>query len=579
MVNQNGGSIDIEHISFNDKKTYKLFSKGDTTGVFQFESSGMKDYLRKLQPECVEDLIAMNALYRPGPLGKNMVDDFIQRKHGQKEIVYMHPMLEPILKETYGVIVYQEQVMRTAGNLGGFTLAQADDLRKAMGKKKLDLMREYKEIFIEGAQKNDIPRETADEIYEHIAAFAGYGFNKSHSASYALVAYQTAYLKVHHPAEFMAASLSSEMMHPDRIVILLEECRQMGLNVLPPDILKSDLKFTVNEKGIQFGLGAVKNVGHAAIDSLLQEREQYKTAGNFYEFCEHIDTRTINKKVLESLIMAGALDALEGTRAQKFEVIEIALNYAQSAQREREKGQTNLFNIDGDEEQQLMQEYPPLPVVEEWTRYEMLAKEKEMLGFYISGHPLNKYKDEVEGLSTKKIEDINELNENAATRNGGIITAVKVIQTKKDASKEMAFITLEDFSDSIEVVVFPDVYSQFKSMIKMDKMVFVIGRISRKEEDNTKILAEEIIRIEETRDKFTKNVLICMTAQGLEKTAIDSINNIVSKSPGKCALYIDVKTILNETVRMKSSKYMINPDTKTIKSLRKLLGQDSVKIA
>jgi len=579
MIRQNGADLDINAIPLDDKKTYELFAQGDTVGIFQFESTGMRDYLRKLKPENIDDLIAMNALYRPGPLKMNMVDDYILRKHGKKKIEYTHEMLEPILKGTNGIIVYQEQVMRIASDLGGFSMAQADDLRKAMGKKKLDIMREYRDKFIDGAAEKGIEKKTAKEIYEYISAFAGYGFNKSHSACYAVVAYQTAYLKKHFPEEFMAATLSSEKDNPDKVATFLDECRQMGIEVLPPDILKSELKFTVSDNKILFGLGAIKNVGDAAIHSLLEERDKFRKAGNFYEFCEFIDTRTCNRKVLESLIQAGALDSLDGTRAQKFAAIEKALSFGQASQREREKGQTNIFDLGSPDEKNTFSEYPPLPEEEEWTRNEMLTREKEMLGFYISDHPLNKYRDEVHGLSRQTIADLKKQNENSMVRNGGIITSLKINPTRRDANKEMAFITLEDFSDNIDAVIFPDVFAQYRELVKGDALVFITGKLSRKDPGNPKILVDKLIPIEKARESFTKKVMIRLIAQGLDDSAIDEINKIVTKAKGNCDLYIDVNTVLNDTVRMKSAKFKVNPDTKTISSLRKLLGSDNVKIA
>jgi len=580
LIHQRGKELDIERISLNDMRTFELFARGDTVSIFQFESSGMRDYLRKLNPETIEDLTAMNALYRPGPLGSNMIDDFIKRKHGEKEIEYLHSKLEPILRETYGIIVYQEQVMRIASDLAGFSMGHADILRWAMGKKKFELMREKKEEFLDGCLKNGIDRETAEEIFDHIDKFAGYGFNKSHSAGYALIAYQTAYLKTHYPQEFMAATMSSEMDQTEKIVVMLEECRQINIPVLPPDIMKSEVKFTVEENSIRFGLGAIKNVGHTAMQSLINEREKFQNVRHFYEFCEHIDSRLINKKVLESLIKAGALDNLEGSRAQKTAAIEKVLNYAHRSISDREKGQTNIFALSGEPDASgHIEKYPPLQEVEEWTRYKTLGHEKEVLGFYLSGHPLDKYRDEIEYLSTHLITELPNLADNTQVRNGGIITASKISSTKRDPSKSIAFLTLEDFSGSIEAILFSDFFKKYRPLIEEDTMVFIRGKLSKRDGDNPKIIIEEMIPIEKARNKFTKKVLIALTAQGLKPAELESIDNVVHNAGGKCDLFIEVKTSANERLMLKSGKYRINADNKTISELRELLGKDNVKIA
>jgi len=453
----------------------------------------------------------------------------------------------------------------------------------AMGKKKFDMMREIKAEFIEGCVKNEIDKKTAEEIFNHIDKFAGYGFNKSHSAGYALVAYQTAYLKTHYPREFMASTLSSEMDTTNRIVVLLEECKTMGIPLLPPDIMKSEVKFTVESGGIRFGLGAVKNVGKSALSTLLEERDTFSKVHHFYEFCEHIDSRVINKKVLESLIQAGALDQFEGTRTQKFSAIEKALVYAQKSTSDKEKGQTNIFALSSDSDQagndDHFEEYPPFPVEEEWSRYTILEREKSVLGFYLSGHPLDKFRDDLEGLSLRKISDLPGLNENTQIRNGGIITALKISPTKRDPSKTIAFLTIEDFTGSIEAILFSDEYKKFQDLAKEDSMVFISGKLSKREEDNPKIIIEEMIPIEKARETFAKKVLISLTAQGLEPSALNSIDSFVNNAKGKCSLVIKVKTLANEQITLSSSKYQVNPDFETISGLRELLGKDNVRIA
>ncbi len=576
MIAEKGVELNIEIIPLNDKKTYNLFARGDTIGVFQFESTGMRDYLRKLKPESIEDLTAMNALYRPGPLGNNMVDDFILRKHGEVDVKYIHPMLEPILNETYGVIVYQEQVMRIAGDLAGFSLGEADLLRRAMGKKKVEIMEQKAKEFNEGAAKKGIDKKIAAEIFDHIAKFAGYGFNKSHSAAYSLIAYQTAYLKAHHPSEFMAANLSSEKDNTDRIVVLLEECRHMGIDILPPDVMKSGVNFTVEDGAIRFGLAAIKNVGSGAMGCLIEQRENYVNSKHFFEFCEQCDIKSINKKVLESLIKAGALDSLPWTRTEKYESIETALNYAHQSSLERERGQTNIFDsVDPGEE--TSKEYPSQPIIEQWSKYETLAREKEVLGFYISGHPLDKYRDELTGLSTTPIEELSELENNTVIRNGGIIVALKVTPTKRD-KKNMAFFTLEDFSGSIEAVLFADLYEEYKNIVKEDKMVFLKGKISKREEDNPKIIVEEMHPISKARQIYAKKVLVNLTSSGLDRNTLESLESIFEKHKGNCTLFFNVRTSLDEELIMKSKKYKLDPGDRSITAIRKILGKDNVRI-
>jgi DNA polymerase-3 subunit alpha len=578
MVRNKGVNLDLEKIPLDDKKTYELFAKGHTVGVFQFEGSGMRDYLRKLKPETIEDLTAMNALYRPGPLSNNMVDDFIKRKHGENPIEYIHPKLESILRETYGVIIYQEQVMQIAGELAGFSLGHADILRRAMGKKNSEMMRQKKEEFVAGCVKNNVSKTIANELFDLIDKFAGYGFNKSHSAGYALVAYQTAYLKTYYPCEFMAATMSSEMDQTDRIVRLIEECSQMDIPLLPPDIMKSEVKFAVETEGVRFGLGAIKNVGQTAAQALINEREKFKNDRHFYKLCENIDVRVINKKVLESLIQAGALDSIEGSRSQKITSIDRALAYAQYSQAEKEKGQTNIFGS-GEEQQGTLKEYPPLTADKEWLLYETLAHEKDVLGFYLSGHPLDKYRDEVESLSSHSIADLPERDDGVPVRLGCIITQTKILPTKRDVSKTIAFITIEDYTGAIDATLFSETYAKYRALVKPDAVVFIRGKLSKREEGKPKVLVDELIPIESARSLFAKKVIISLTAQGLEPVLLKSLVGIVQKSPGKCELIIEVAATNNARLTMKSGKYKINPDTVTLAQLRDILGEDSVRLA
>ncbi len=400
LVKENRGiDIDMENIPLDDKKTYQLFAKGQTTAVFQFESAPMREYLKKLKPTSIKDLAAMNALYRPGPM--EYIDEFIARKHGRKTFDYLHPSLEPILKETYGIMVYQEQVIQIANKIAGMTLAEADILRRAMGKKDLKAMQEQKKKFIEGAIKNKIPKKIAIAIFEDIDKFANYGFNKSHAVAYSIVAYQTAYLKAHYLPEFLAANLTVEFEKADKVTTLLEDCRRLNVKVSMPDVNRPSVSFTVKGNEIIFGMSAIKNVGVNAVKEI--ERARQELGRNFktiYDFCRFVDTRIVNKRALESLVLAGALDSLEGNRAQKFKAIEKALSFGSKARTVAANHVNSLF---GAFTEHVEIEEPALPDVPPWKTTERLAKEREVLGFYLSGHPLKKFVNEYNSFSTVQL--------------------------------------------------------------------------------------------------------------------------------------------------------------------------------
>ncbi|MFQ5636379.1 MAG: DNA polymerase III subunit alpha [bacterium] len=568
-LQEQGIDVDIENVPLDDSDTYKLFSNGETVGIFQFESSGMREYLKKLKPQVFDDLIAMNALYRPGPM--DWIDDFIQRKHGQKSIEYLHPSLEPILKETYGIIVYQEQVMRIASQLAGFSMGKADLLRRAMGKKKPELMAEQRSLFLAGCKENNIPQDSANKIFDMMDKFAGYGFVKPHSTCYAFIAFQTAYLKKHYPAQFMASTLSSEMGSTNRVVILLEECKRMGLKVHPPDINMSYTDFVVKDDGIRFGLGAVKNVGKNAIAAIVQERENGGPFTNIFEFCERLDSRQINKKVLESLVQAGAMDSLEGHRAQKLLSVEAAMSLAQSAQSQRQRGQTTLFD-----ESDTVFQYPQLPVTAEWNSSETLTYEKEMLGFYLSGHPLNRYKNEVTIFSTVTLEAINNLPDGTRVKICGIVTECKSIQDRKNNT--MAFVTVEDFFGSIEVIVFSKVYNNYHEFLGTDSMIMVIGRTNMKDEKDVKILCDEIVPLEDVWERYAKNLYLTMELAGVDDPVLNQITQIVRQNPGECNLFINLKVRNKSKQTIKSKSMKVNPAPDVIMNLRSILGQDNVQM-
>jgi DNA polymerase-3 subunit alpha len=397
MIEQNHPStrIGIDAIPLDDPEVYKLFARGETIGIFQFESPGMRDYLRKLAPENFTDLAVMNALYRPGPLDSGMIDIYIERKKGARNINYLHPKLEKILSSTYGVIVFQEQVLQIANSLAGYSMGKADLLRKAMGKKDAALMAAQKKEFLEGADKNKVDRRVSEEVFNQIETFARYGFNKAHSTCYAYIAYQTAWLKRYYPREFMAALMTSEIHDTDRIYVLLEECRRQNIEVLPPDLNESKIHFSVRDGQVRFGLQAIKNVGEGSALAIVEEREKGGKFATLADLVSRVSVRALNRRTLESLIAAGACDSLEGSRAQKFEAVEDMLEFGHKAAQ-----QTETHDLFAEDSGEIRRVAPELPQVEEWSNSKKLAQEKAMLGFYLSGHPLDKYRNELPAFAT-----------------------------------------------------------------------------------------------------------------------------------------------------------------------------------
>ena len=418
LIRQGEPGFDLDAVPWDDAPTFELFSLGETVGVFQFESPGMRDYLRQLKPDRIEDVIAMNALYRPGPMQR--IPAYIARHRGAEAVEYDHPILEPILKETYGIITYQEQVQRICRDLSGFTLGQADGIRKAMAQKLPEVMEKYRQEFAEGAAGKGVDRRTAEKIWSDIEVFSGYGFNKSHSASYSEVAYRNAYLKVHYPKEYMAASLTTDRNNLDRLAVLLDECRRMEIPVLPPDVNESAVNFVPTDRGIRFGLAAVKNVGALAAESIVEGRGRHGPSTDLHEFCERLDLGAVNRRVVESLISAGACDSLGGHRAQMLEALERAMRNAQSVQDERRRGQISLF---GGESALEVEQQPALPDVPEWTEAERLSHEKELLGFYVSSHPLTRYERDLAYFATSLLE-IDGRQDGELVRVGGLISRV-----------------------------------------------------------------------------------------------------------------------------------------------------------
>jgi len=532
-----GRRLDMDMIPVDDEKTYKLLRKGDALGVFQLESSGMRALLTSMQPEVFTDLIALVALYRPGPLESGMVSDFVNTKHGKMVAKYPLPQLEPILKETYGVIVYQEQVMKIANVLANYSLGDADNLRRAMGKKIPEVMAGEKEKFMAGARANKLPEDKAEYIFDLMAKFAGYGFNKSHSAAYALIAYQTAYLKAHYPAQFMAALLSCDVSNTDKVVIYINECKDHEIEVLPPDINESDQDFNVVDGRIRFGLAAVKNVGGAALDSIMEERDKDGPFTSLEDFCCRIDSRRVNRKVIESLIKAGAFDSHGAKRSQLFAILDQALDQAKACQRDKQSGQISLFGLLPEEDDTKITSIP-LPELAEWDQKELLAAEKETVGFYITGHPLDNFRTELKELTDGDLATlIAETTDERVVRVGGLIRAYKDHKSKK--GERMAFVTLEDLTGSIEVIVFPSAFAECGHLLTTDDPLIIQGKLQQ-DDRGAKIIADSVDSLNDARRKFTEKATLLLDGEKLTRTGCELLKKTLQEFYGDCPVGMTV---------------------------------------
>jgi DNA polymerase-3 subunit alpha len=574
-----GVAPDMDALPFDDPKVYELLRHGRTGGVFQFESPLATDTLRAMKCDRFDDLVACNALLRPGPLDAGMHTVFIRRKLGQERVTYPHPSLREVLEPTYGVITYQEQVMRIANVIAGFTLAEADVLRKAVGKKDADLIKKELGKFRERAVAQGHTQRLADELAAQIETFGRYGFNKSHSVAYSVLSYQTAWLKAHHPAEFMAALLSSEIGNTDKVVQYINEARELELEVLPPDVNESGFKFTVvGDRRIRFGLGAVRNVGWGAIESIIAARGDAPFT-LLADFVERIDLRLCNKRVLESLVAAGACDSLGGHRKQLIEALEPALGEAQLLQQEREAGQASLFG-----------ESPPgeggaagrrgstaLPDIPAWTEAERLAKEKEVLGFFISGHPLQRFKDEVELFGTRTTATLGEWSEHQASI-GAVVTGVKR-QISKKTGKEYARLVLEDFHGTAEAIVFPDAWAKLNQTIVADAALLLTGGYSDRDrgEEHAPFIVESARRMDELKASGAVALSLRWRAPSAPRPeALQAAAALCSAHPGPTPLYIEWSDGNGEAVRLRSRRVRVAAEEDLVRALRDLLGADSV---
>jgi len=542
-------AFDLTTLRDDDRESYELISAGNTTGVFQFESNSYKEMLVKLKPSCFEDVIAAGALHRPGPMSSGMEDEFIERKHGRKEVVYDLPQLEPILKDTYGVIVYQEQVMQIARTLGGYSLGGADLLRRAMGKKDAEQMAKERDKFLEGAGKLGHDLKKAAAIFDLMAKFAEYGFNKSHSAAYALVTYQTAYLKAHYPVEFMAALLTEDMGNTDKVVKSIGDCREMGIEVLPPDINESHRSFRVLDKAMRFGLGAVKNVGEGAIEAIIEARGE-EPFTDIFNFCERVDLRRVNKRVIEALIKSGAFDCTKARRAQLMAALDDAVATGQKIQQERESAQVSLFGM-----AEIVRNSAGsnggnrLPDIPEWDEKYRLGCEKEAIGFFISGHPLDRYVADMRRFSTVDSLSILDAKEKSEIKISGVTTSLKEILTKK--GDRMAFITLEDLAGSLEVVVFSDVYARCSELLRTDDPIHVTGTVEHGEK-GAKVMASDIVPLRDLVERGTHRVNFTIDAKEADTGKLDTLKTIIARYQGACRsfLHLDIENGSRVTIKL-----------------------------
>lgn len=572
-----GQDIDINALPLDDHETYKLLMKGETDGVFQLESSGMKDLLINFKPDHIEDVIALIAAYRPGPM--KMIPDFIARKHGKQQITYELPQLEPILKETYGIILYQEQVMQIANMIGGYTMSQADTLRKVMGKKLGAAMEKEKPRFLEGARKQKIDEHKAKTIWDQMEKFAEYGFNKSHSAAYAMITYQTAYLKAHYPVAFMAALLTSEKDNRDKIIKHMSNCKEMGINILPPDINESQKDFSISGENIRFGLTAVKNVGEAAIESVIAMRNENRFE-SFMDFLSRVDLRKVNKRVIESLIKCGSFDTLGYKRRQLMEYLDEAIDEAQRKQKELLSNQASFFDqlVGDDGFMESNQDIYKIPDLPEWDRKELLSIEKETLGFYISGHPLHGFSDKLRFVTNADSGSLRSKRDKDTVTLAGVVSSLSERLTKK--KDVMCNIVLEDLRGSVEIIFWPDVYKKFYEILHADEPVVIQGTIDvqgagENGDENYKMIAQEVTSMTKALENPYKHVCFVINSDKISPDAIVSLNEIINNNRGKFDSYIHIVNDKSETIVSLGESSRIDISDRLKREADSLLGEGS----
>lgn len=581
--------INIDRIDLEDKTTFEMLQRAETTAVFQLESRGMKDLIRRQLPSCFEDIIALVALFRPGPLQSGMVDDFINRKHGREQVAYPHPKyqheeLKPVLEPTYGIILYQEQVMQIAQIIGNYTLGGADLLRRAMGKKKAEEMAKQREIFMEGAQRRGIDADLASNLFDLMEKFAGYGFNKSHSAAYALVAYQTAWLKAHYPAEFMAAVMSADMQNTDKIVTFVDECNSMGLNLTPPNVNAGQLGFSVNDEGdIVYGLGAIKGLGDGAIESIIENRKNDGPYKDLFDFCSRVDLRKVNKRSLEALVLAGAIDEIGprsetkgSSRAQLLALLPEAIKTAEQNAQNLSAGIEDLFGGAGAEKQKAGACYQTPVEFFPWSNREVLQKEKDTIGLFLTGHPLDDYADEIYALSKHKISSLK------ASRSkqwlGGLVIGIRTIKTKR--GDNMAIVSLDDRSGRIDVTLFADAFEECRQFLVKDAMVLVEGQVEHDDYNGSlRVRGERVVTLYDMRRKCAQGLALNIDGIAMEPETIDQLRDaLMPFIGGNCPLRVRYRLNGYGGELSLGDQWNVEPSDELIHKLKQLLGSDSVSL-
>jgi DNA polymerase-3 subunit alpha len=600
-----GTRIDPDRIPLDDAPTYELFSQGRTSGLFQFESDGMRDILRRFKPDRLEHLTALNALYRPGPM--QMIDDFIKRRHGQTRVSYEVPQLEPILEGTYGIIAYQEQVMQIAATLGGFTLGETDLLRKAMGKKKADVMAGERQKFLAGCKARGVAERKAQKIWEQMETFAGYGFNKSHSAAYAWLAYQTAYLKANYPVFFMAALLTSERANTDKMVLYIGECREMGIRVLPPDVNESDIYFTVrggtgqggrgdlghpgpqqsrldplggaepppSDRQIRFGLAAIKNVGEGAVEAVLRARKQDGPFRSLFDFCERVDMRAVNRRVVESFVKSGSFDSLDPRRSALYAAIDRAMDAGGKRQRDHQQGQSSLFGMLGESVPLSGERIPDAP---SWGEGERLSHEKESLGFFITGHPLERFRDELAHWATASTGRLPGMTAAKEVSLGGIIAGLRLIKTRR--GDRMASFVLEDLDGGVEALVFPETFKKVAARLADDQVVLVKGKPEALDEGKVRLLVSEVQALDQAKLAEARYVTIRVPLPSWDRAKAERLRDILDGHRGDCPVTLElVRPGVCAVSIVPNSYYRVRPDAGLRDELEALLGPGSLVLS
>ncbi|MEJ5343010.1 MAG: DNA polymerase III subunit alpha [Thermogutta sp.] len=577
-----GERVDPYAFPLDDRATYDLLARGETKGVFQLESGGIRELLQRMKPDNIRDIIAVNALYRPGPLEGGMVDDYIEVKHGRKKPEYKHPVMKEILEETHGVMVYQEQVMQILNRLGGIELADAYTCIKAISKKKLDKIAKYREQFIEGACAKGLSREDAEELFNLVEKFAGYGFNKSHSTAYARIAYITAYLKAHYPLQFMAALLSSDIStrnftRKDSLVEHLEDCHRMGLVVLPPDINRSEVEFTVMDGKIVFGLAAIKGCGGSAAERIVEERRRNGPYKSLFEFCERLDEAAVNRSAIESLIKAGAFDSLGAKRSQLWAVLDQAIQAGASAAEDRRIGQLSLF---GDNSESVSSVEARLPDIPEWEDHEKLAREKEVLGFYFSSHPLREYEQMLRRYCTHTIDELGELSQGTEVVVGGVVSAIVTKHTRTvrtDGPTKFAMFDLEDMSGIVRCILWPEPYARLGHLLKDDAVLVALATVDKRGGgDEATLIVQELVPVDELRRRFTRGLEIRISERQHGPDILPDLYRIVRGYPGPCSLQLMIQLADGRRVIMACDGLGVRLDEELEKQVENLLGKDSL---